>query len=183
MGVDDAQSYPGTGMREGNQNAEMQRRHVTHAVGEYQGRKDGKVLRLPAQAQHTGDPLARVELELLAAGEVPLAAADLRPYFFQFRRFPADLDAREEIGLGPRHLEKAGGLHLERAEDLAVGMEGDRGAPAVRGWPRRSPRPGSCSGTAPPTRTPWPWWGRASGSGPLAQAGPTGWRTPRRPSG
>ena len=49
------------------------------------------------------------------------------------RGFPADLDAREEIGLGPRHPHQAVGLEGERAEDLRIGVEGDGGAAAVGG--------------------------------------------------
>ena len=65
-----------------------------------------------------------------AAGEVKaglgrgLAVVDMA--------FPADLDAREEIGLGARHIEEARGLERQVAEDLGVGVEGDGGAAPVR---------------------------------------------------
>src|SRR5690606_22340159 len=52
-----------------------------------------------------------------------------------FRRAaPADLDAAEQIGLGPRHAEQAGGLEGRAdAEDLLVGLEPDQGALLLRG--------------------------------------------------
>jgi hypothetical protein len=46
--------------------------------------------------------------------------------------FPADLDPREEVGLGADHLEQARGLETVGAEDLLVGVEGGAGAAAVR---------------------------------------------------
>ncbi len=45
--------------------------------------------------------------------------------------FPADLDAGEQIGLGPRQLVEPRGLELHLAEDLGIGGEGDRGAAPV----------------------------------------------------
>ena len=48
-------------------------------------------------------------------------------------RFPADFDARKEIGLGPRHFQKAMGFEGERAENLGVRVKGNSGAAAVRG--------------------------------------------------
>src|SRR5690606_30018073 len=52
-----------------------------------------------------------------------------------FRRAgPADLDAAEQIGLGPRHAEQAGGLEGGAdAEDLFVRLEPDQGALLLRG--------------------------------------------------
>ena len=49
------------------------------------------------------------------------------------RRAPADLDAREQVGLGAGQLEEAGGFELERAENGRVGVEGDGGAAPVGG--------------------------------------------------
>ena len=58
------------------------------------------------------------------------------------RAFPADFDAAEQIGLGPRHLENArGGKFRGFAENLRVGLEPDLGAAPV-GDPAQSLQPG-----------------------------------------
>ena len=49
------------------------------------------------------------------------------------RAGPSDFHAAEQIGLGPRHAEQAGGLEgCADAEDLRVGMEPDQGALLLR---------------------------------------------------
>ena len=49
-------------------------------------------------------------------------------------RSPTDLDAREQVGFGTRHLEKACGLHGVPAEDLGIGVEGNGRAASVGRW-------------------------------------------------
>jgi hypothetical protein len=58
-------------------------------------------------------------------------------------RLPADLDAREEVGLRPCHAKEPVGLEAVVAKDFLVGVKGDRGAAAVgrRAHPfNRAPR-------------------------------------------
>ena len=49
------------------------------------------------------------------------------------RGFPADFDAREQIGLRPYHFQQPRRFHLQRAKDFGIGVEGHGGAAPVGG--------------------------------------------------
>ena len=67
--------------------------------------------------------------------------ASVRGFAVVDRGFPADFDAREQVGLGADRFEEARGLEAVVAEDLLVGVEGDGGAAPVLGGPEFCDRP------------------------------------------
>ena len=93
------------------------------------------------QGPPAGDALQKIDE---AAGEVKgLPGRDLRPVDQPRRTAPAQLDAAEEIGLAARHAVQNGGVEPgARAENLGIGLEGDRGTAAVLGGTRLAQRPG-----------------------------------------
>ena len=91
--------------------------------------------------RHDGRPRADLgrQVILQAAGETERLLGGDRAALGQQRRLapPADLDAAEQIGLGPRHAIETLGDEELLAEDLLVRMERDGRAAASGGGARR----------------------------------------------
>ena len=80
-----------------------------------------------------GRGLGQLVRQVIAKAPGKVKGRLLRGFAVTYGRFPADFDAREQIGLGSRHLQQAGGLELQAAEDFRIRVEGGRGAAPVGG--------------------------------------------------
>ena len=92
-----------------------------------------------------GDAFAGADLfrEMIGKPAGELEHGFCRHLFAGERRgaFPADFDAREEVGLGARQLEQALGVEAALAENLGIGDKADGGTAPVGGRPEVLDRP------------------------------------------